>query len=92
MAKRSDEEMAEKLIERLKLVVAMDDDIPTEAKLEIQPMLREIGDAIGLERESVDEVRLRHYADLILESSDEDPNVAALLGAFRKFAPFLSES
>ena len=89
VAKLSDAEMAAKLLGRLKLVVAVSEDMPIESKLEIQPMLREVADTLALPLESQDTVRVRAYYDLMLEASDTDPNVEALLKALRNFVPYL---
>ncbi|HYC54513.1 MAG TPA: hypothetical protein VEL28_06225 [Candidatus Binatia bacterium] len=87
--KLTDGEMAAKLITRLKLVVAVSEDMPIESKLEIQPMLREVEGHLSLPIESQDTVRVRAYYDAMLEVSDSDPNVEALLKALRNFVPYL---
>ena len=89
MAKLPDSEMAAKILERLKLVVAMSDDIPTEAKLEIQPLLREIGGALSLPVPEQDSGRVIAYVEAVVTHSDEDPDVAALVGALRNFVDYL---
>ena len=52
----TDEERVLKLIERTRLLIALDDDIPTETKLNTQPMLKMLEAAIAGD-DGVDEQR-----------------------------------
>jgi hypothetical protein len=88
-AKRSDAEMVERLLERLKLVVAVSDEIPVEAKLHLQPMLRELVDLLAVPEAEQDRVRIGGYYQSLLETSEDDPDVAALLSAVRNFVTWL---
>lgn len=88
-AKRSDEEMVERLLERLKLVVAVSDEIPVEAKLHLQPMIQEMTEMLALPEAEQDRARIGGYYHSLLETSEEDPDVAALLFAVRNFVSYL---
>ena len=87
--KRSDTEMVARLMERLKLVVAVSDDIATQKKLHIQPMIQELAELLAGPENDQDTGRVAAYFESLLESSDDDPNATALLGAVRNFVTYL---
>ncbi|GIW39698.1 MAG: hypothetical protein KatS3mg076_0275 [Candidatus Binatia bacterium] len=82
----SDTERVRKLIERVRLLVAIDDEMPAERKLEIQPLLK------MFERAAVDEedpeLAARYYGELRLLVAGE-ANLEALLSAVPVFLPYL---
>jgi hypothetical protein len=84
----SDTERLLKMIERIRLLVAVDDDLPTETKLNTQPVLTMleglVADGEGVDREAAS----RYYRYLCGELT-ENADVEALLGAMRVFAPYL---
>ena len=42
MTERSDDDMVLKLVERSRLLIALSDEIPTETKLQTQPLLKQL--------------------------------------------------
>lgn len=84
----SDTERLLKMIERIRLLIAVDDEMPTETKLNTQPVLKMleglVADDAGVDREAAS----RYYRYLCGELT-ENADIEALLGAMRVFAPYL---
>lgn len=76
-----------KLIERTRLLIAIDDDMPTEIKLNTQPLLKMLEAELGAEM--VDERRASGYYGALYAELEAYPDVEALLSAMRVFLPFL---
>jgi hypothetical protein len=81
----TDEERVLKLIERTRLLIAVDDDIPTETKLNTQPMLKMLEAAIA----GGDEQRACGYYGALYADLAAYPDLEALLSAMRVFLPYL---
>ena len=89
MVERSDEYIAGRLIERSRLLIALSEEIPVETKLETQPLLKQLEQALALPPEEQDEERIRGtYAALYDELADY-ADLEALLSALRTFVPCL---
>jgi len=84
----TDEERVLKLIERVRLLVAIDDEIPTETKLNTQPVLKMLEAAVA-EGNAADRERSAGYFGMLCDELSEYPNIEALLGAMRVFLPYL---
>ena len=82
----TDEERVLKLIERTRLLIALDDEIPTETKLNTQPMLKMLEAAIGGD---ADERRASGYYSALYSELAPYPDLEALLSAMRVFLPYL---
>ena len=85
---RSDAERVLKLIERTRLLIAIDDDIPTETKLNTQPMLKMLEAAVAAD-DGVDEQRAAGYYGALYAELRPYPDLEALLSAMRVFLPYL---
>jgi hypothetical protein len=83
----TDTERVLKLIERTRLLIAIDDDMPTEVKLNTQPLLKMLEAEISAD--SVDERRAAGYYGALYADLEPYPDVEALLSAMRVFLPFL---
>ena len=89
MVERSDEYIIGRLIERLRLLIATDDEMPVETKLQTQPMLKEFQHALAVPVAEQDRERIRgHYLFLCGELEDY-PDPAALLAALKNFIAYL---
>ena len=89
MPERSDEYIAGRLIERSRLLIALSEEIPVETKLETQPLLKQLEQALALPPEEQDAERIRGtYAALYDELADY-ADLEALLSALRTFVPCL---
>ncbi|MDG2305906.1 MAG: hypothetical protein P8R42_14920 [Candidatus Binatia bacterium] len=86
---RADEYYVERLLSRVKLVVATDDDIPIETKLETQPMLKEFIQTLSYPPDQQDQGRAIGQHQFLLDALDDYPNCTALLTALRNFVPYL---
>jgi hypothetical protein len=82
---RSDAEILAGLIERSRLLIAIDDDMPVEIKLQTQPLLKQLEQLLADEDVDVDRVNATH-AMLVSELS-EYADLDALLSAMRHFLP-----
>jgi hypothetical protein len=84
----SDEERVLKLIERVRLLIAIDDDMPVEIKLNTQPALKMLEAAIQSDDVGSQQQASGYYSLLYDELAD-NPNLEALLSAMRVFLPYL---
>jgi hypothetical protein len=84
----TDEARVLKLIERTRLLIALDDEIPTETKLNAQPMLKMLEGAIAA-GDAVDERRASGYYGALYADLAAYPDLEALLSAMRVFLPYL---
>lgn len=85
MKDRSDAEILAGLIERSRLLIAIDDDMPVEIKLQTQPLLKQLEQLLDVDDVDVDRVNATH-AMLVSELS-EFADLDALLSAMRHFLP-----
>jgi hypothetical protein len=89
MVERSDEYIIGRLIERSRLLIALSEEIPVETKLQTQPLLKQLEQALALPAGEQDEERIRGtYAALYNELADY-ADLEALLSAIRNFVPCL---
>ena len=85
MAERSDEYIVGRLIERSRLLIALSEEIPIEKKLETQPLLKQLEQALAVPVEEQDAARIRGtYAALYDELADF-ADIEALLSALKNF-------
>jgi hypothetical protein len=83
----TDAERVLKLIDRTRLLIALDDEIPTETKLNTQPMLKMLEAAIA--GDAADEQRASGYYSALYADLASYPDLEALLSAMRVFLPYL---
>jgi len=76
-----------KLIERTRLLIAIDDEMPTEIKLNTQPLLKVL--EAELSADNVDERQASGYYSALYSDLASYPDIEALLSAMRVFLPFL---
>ena len=89
MPERSDEEMVLRLIHRIKLLIATNDEISIETKLQSQGMLKEFEALFTVPQDEQDPDEVRgQYNDLYIELS-EYADLEALLLAMRNFSPYI---
>ena len=89
MPELSDAEYVTKLIKQVRLVIATDDEIPAETKLETQPMLKQLEATLSAAPDLQDRGLAQSQYDFLCGQLDDYPNVMALLGAMRNFVPYL---
>ncbi len=76
-----------KLIERARLLIALDDEMPTAVKLNTQPMLKMLEAAVA--DDDIDTARASAYFGALYTDLQPYPDIEALLSAMRVFLPFL---
>lgn len=82
---RTDDEMALKLIERSRLLIALSEEIPTETKLQTQPLLKQLEQLLAVEDRDVDRIQATHA--MLCRELAEFADLDALLGAMENFLP-----
>ncbi len=89
MVERSDEYIIGRLIERSRLLIALSEEIPVETKLQTQPLLKQLEQALSAPPQEQDESYVRGtYAALYSELAGY-ADLEALLSALRNFVPYL---
>ena len=89
MPEHDDEYYVGRLIERSRLLIAISEEIPVETKLQTQPLLKQLEQALAVAPEEQDEERVRGtYAALYGELADY-ADLEALLSALKNFVPYL---
>jgi len=83
----TDEERVLKLIDRARLLIALDEEMPVELKLNVQPMLKMLEGAIA--GESPDEQLATSYYGALYADLETYPDIEALLSAMRVFLTYL---
>ena len=89
MVERSDEYIAGRLIERSRLLIALSEEIPVETKLETQPLLKQLEQALALPPEEQDQTRIRGTYAALYDQLADYADLEALLSALRTFVPCL---
>ena len=82
---RTDDEMALKLIERSRLLIALSEEIPTETKLQTQPLLKQLEHLLAAADRDVDRIQATHA--LLCRELADFADLDALLGAMENFLP-----
>ena len=82
---RTDDEMTLKLIERSRLLIALSEEIPTETKLQTQPLLKQLEQLLAAADRDVDRIQATHA--LLCRELAEYADLDALLGAMENFLP-----
>jgi ABC-type phosphate/phosphonate transport system substrate-binding protein len=89
VVERSDEYIIGRLIERSRLLIAVSEEIPVETKLQTQPLLKQLEQALAAPAGAQDETFVRAtYAALYADLADY-ADLEALLSALRNFVPYL---
>ncbi len=84
----SDEQRVLKLIERARLLIALDDEMPVATKLDAQPMLTMLEAAIS-SGDPGDQQRASSYYSALYANLATYADIEALLSAMRVFLPYL---
>ena len=89
MVEHDDEYYVGRLIERSRLLIALSEEIPVETKLQTQPLLKQLEQALAVPVAEQDRDRIRStYAVLYGELADF-ADLEALLSALKNFVPCL---
>jgi len=89
MAEHSDAYIVSRLIKQTRLLIATDDTIPTETKLQTQAMLKEFEKAVSVDEEEQDQSEVRSQYYFLCDQLSAYPDLDALLSAMKNFIPYL---
>ena len=82
---RSDDEMVLKLVERSRLLIALSEEIPTETKLQTQPLLKQLEQLMADPDRDIGRIQATHA--LLYRELADYADLDALLGAMENFLP-----
>ena len=85
----SDAYIVGRLIERLRLVIAISDDVPTETKLQAQGVLKMLEAEVAEPEEEHDQAQVRAHYALLYDDLAPYADLEALLSAMRTFISYL---
>jgi len=89
VVERTDEYIIGRLIERSRLLIALSDEIPVETKLQTQPLLKQLEQALAVPADEQDEERVRGTFATLYGELAEYADLEALLSALKNFVPYL---
>ncbi|TMA50660.1 MAG: hypothetical protein E6J83_00095 [Deltaproteobacteria bacterium] len=89
MVERSDEYIIGRLIDRSRLLIAISEEIPVETKLQTQPLLKQLEQALAVPAEEQDAARVRATWAALYADLQEYADLEALLSALKNFVPYL---
>jgi hypothetical protein len=89
MEPMTDIERVLKLADRVRLLVAIADDVPVETKLNVQGVLKMFEATVASVTNTDDEQRAAGYYQLLYQDLESYADLEALLSAMRVFAPYL---
>lgn len=84
---RTDDEILGRLIERSRLLIAIEDEIPIETKLQTQPLLKQLEQLLAVDGAVRDLTRIHATHSLLYAELAEYADLEALLSAMRNFLP-----
>ena len=84
---RSDDAVLGRLIERSRLLIALSDEIPTETKLQTQPLLKQLEQLLGPPEGSRDVGRIHATHAMLVDELADFADLDALLSAMTNFLP-----
>ena len=89
MVERTDEYIIGRLIERSRLLIAISEEIPVETKLQTQPLLKQLEQALAVPPAEQDTGRVRATYAALYSDLQEYADLEALLSALKNFVPYL---
>ena len=89
MTERSDEYIVGRLIERSRLLIALSEEIPVETKLQTQPLLKQLEQALAQPPDEQDPERIRGTYAALYGELEGYADLEALLSALKNFVPCL---
>ena len=89
MAEHSDAYIVGRLIYQTRLLIATDDTIPMETKLQTQAMLKEFDAAVSVDEDEQDEAEVRSQYYFLYDELQGYADLEALLSAMKNFIHYL---
>ena len=89
MPEHSDAYIVGRLIERIRLLIAVSDEIPTETKLQTQGVLKMLQAEVAGPEDEHDQPQVRAHYALLYDDLSPYADLEALLSAMRTFISYL---
>jgi hypothetical protein len=89
VVERSDDYIIGRLIERSRLLIAVSEEIPVETKLQTQPLLKQLEQALAVPPDEQDQNRVRATYAMLYGELVDYADLEALLSALKRFVPYL---
>lgn len=89
MAEHSDAYIVGRLVHQTRLLIATDDTIPMETKLQTQAMLKEFEAAVSVDEDEQDEAEVRSQYYYLYDELEAYADLEALLSAMKNFIHYL---
>ena len=89
MTEHSDEYIVGRLIERVRLLIAISDEIPIETKLQTQGVLKLLQAEVAAPEDEHDRAQVRAHYALLYDDLAAYADIEALLSAMRTFISYL---
>ncbi len=87
---RSDFAVMNRMIDHIRLLIAVDDDtIPVKKKLEVQALLKDFQTLLSSPPEGQERGRIKGYYEILCRELDEEADVAALLSSLRHYISYI---
>lgn len=89
MAERSDAYILGRLVDRVRLLIAISEEIPVETKLQTQGVLKLFAAEVVRPADEQDAQQVRAHYALLYDELESYADLEALLAAMRNFIPYL---
>jgi hypothetical protein len=89
MVDRSDAYILGRLVERVRLLIAISDEIPTETKLQTQGILKLFEAQVTRPEDEHDRAQVRAHYAMLYDDLEPYADLEALLAAMRNFVSYL---
>jgi len=89
MVEHSDAYILGRLVERIRLLIAISDEIPTETKLQTQGVLKMLEAELARDEDEQDQRQVKAQYAMLYGDLEPYPDLEALLSAMRNFVSYL---
>ena len=87
---RSDFAVMNRMIDHIRLLIAVDDDtIPVKKKLETQALLKDFQTLLAVPEEHQERGRIKGYYEILCRDLGEEADVAALLSSLKNYISYI---
>jgi len=87
---RSDFAVMNRMIDHIRLLIAVDDDtIPVKKKLETQALLKDFQTLLAVPEEQQERGRIKGYYEILCRDLGEEADVAALLSSLKNYISYI---